>query len=435
MKQHFSTYEEVLKFLYAQLPMFQKIGKIAFKKDLTNIRLLCEVLDNPQEKFKSIHIAGTNGKGSVSNILANILTKNAYKVGLYTSPHLVNFTERIQIDFQEISQEFVVDFVNRIQAKLAEIQPSFFELTVAMAFDYFAKSNVDFAVIETGLGGRLDSTNVLNPILSIITNISFDHQNMLGDTLQEICMEKAGIIKENTPILSAVYQESLQKCIEEIAIKRNSAFFQLNSDFQILDSDLSGTKFTFKGPKYETKLLGNFQVRNNVTAIQAIEILVENSDLKITEKQLHSAISTTRIKARMEILSENPLIIYDVAHNEESVRELMNFLKNHKNPEDLHFILGFSQDKLLDDFIPYFFNQSKYYCVDAKTPRGLPAVQLHKKLKKLGFVSKVFEDINHAINQAKTDLTTENSTIVIFGSFYLYEQIDIGEQSRYLESF
>lgn len=427
MNQHFSTYEQVLEFLYAQLPMFQKIGKSAFKKDLTNIRLLCEILDNPQVKFKSIHIAGTNGKGSVSNILANILTKNGYKTGLYTSPHLVNFTERIQIDFQEISQEFVVDFVNRIQAKLTEIQPSFFELTVAMAFDYFAQINVDFAVIETGLGGRLDSTNILNPILSIITTISFDHQNMLGDTLEEICMEKAGIIKENTPTLSAVHQENLQKCIEELAIKRNTAFFQLNPDFQIIHSNLSRTKFIFQGEKYETKLLGDFQVRNNVTAIQAIEILVENNHLKITEKQLHSAVSTTKIKARMEILSENPLIIYDIAHNEESVKELMNFLKKTKNPEDLHFILGFSQDKSLSEFIPYFFNQSKYYCVDAKTPRAFPANQLHKKLEKSGFVSKAFEDISHAINQAKTDVSPENSAIVIFGSFYLYEQINFSE--------
>ncbi|MDZ7647465.1 MAG: Mur ligase family protein [Cytophagales bacterium] len=324
------TYAETLAYLYHNLPMFQRVGASAYKKDLTNTLQLCEALGNPQKKFKSIHIAGTNGKGSTSHMLSAILQTAGYKTGLYTSPHLKEFTERIRVDGNEVSQEFVVDFVKRIKPSIESLKPSFFEITVAMAFDYFAKEQIDIAVIETGLGGRLDSTNVIHPILSIITNISWDHMDLLGDTLPKIAFEKAGIIKDGVPVVVSERQDEVAHVFADKANETKSKI-TFASDIYKFKKNSHGL-YDFAKPNkismlIETDLMGDYQAKNIPGVLCAVDEL-RLGGLPILDEHLHHGLkkttSLTGLKGRWQTIETNPLIICDTGHNESGIKEILD---------------------------------------------------------------------------------------------------------------
>jgi dihydrofolate synthase/folylpolyglutamate synthase len=317
----FTDYQKTLTYLYQNLPIFQRVGSSAYKADLTNTLALCAVLGNPHKKFKSIHVAGTNGKGSTSHMLASVLQSAGYKTGLYTSPHLKDFTERIKINGQEITHSHVIDFVNRIKPHIEVIQPSFFEITVAMAFDYYASQQIDVAVIEVGLGGRLDSTNVITPVLSVITNISFDHKDILGDTLEKIASEKAGIIKDEVPVVISQWQPETSKVFIDKTLKHNATLTFASDEFEVTQSD-SSFEVTKNGSLYISKLLlplkGNYQTKNLAGVLKSVEILNQKG-FNITAEQLREGLEKTVIqtglKGRWQQLGTKPLIICDTGHN------------------------------------------------------------------------------------------------------------------------
>ena len=305
------TYQETVDWMFSQLPMYQRQGKAAFKKDLTNIIAFCNVLKNPEEKFMSIHVGGTNGKGSTSHIISSILQEAGYKVGLYTSPHLKNFTERIRINGEEIPEKYVADFITKNTLFLKKQQLSFFEMTVGLAFDYFASQKVDIAIVEVGLGGRLDSTNIISPEVSVITNIGYDHTQFLGDTLPEIAFEKAGIIKKNTPIVIGEKQKEVADVFFKKALEMNATI-----------SFASDKKYDV-----ETDLLGAYQKKNGTTAIHAIKALkgftVSDNQL---QKGLLNVVKNTNLKGRWQILQVAPRVICDTAHNKEGLHYVLHQL-------------------------------------------------------------------------------------------------------------
>ncbi|MCH8319205.1 MAG: bifunctional folylpolyglutamate synthase/dihydrofolate synthase, partial [Bacteroidetes bacterium] len=349
-------YKQVLDYLYSSLPMYQRIGPAAYKKSLTNIKLLCNLLDSPQNKFKSIHIAGTNGKGSVAHMLSAILQTAGYKTGLYTSPHLKEFTERIKINGTEISKEEVIDFVESNKKHFEQIKPSFFEMTVAMAFNHFAAQKVDIALIEVGLGGRLDSTNIIDPELCIITNISYDHQAMLGNSLQEIAREKAGIIKPGTPVIIGEYQPEVAGIFEKKARALNAPIYFASKNFELKNIQYNMRNLSFDNPQSKKgnkgnkrnignsqllvcDLAGSYQTRNITTVLQTIELL-NSEDYKISGLDIKTGLanvsSLTGLKGRWQILYEAPLTICDTAHNEEGIRSVVEQIKS-LNFDNMHF--------------------------------------------------------------------------------------------------
>src|SRR5260221_1618398 len=343
------SYQQAIDYLYTSLPVFQRVGASAYKPDLSNTLALCEALDNPHLKFRSIHVAGTNGKGSSSHMLAAILQTAGYKTGLYTSPHLKEFTERIKINGAEISKEFVVDFVNRMKPVLEKIQPSFFEATVAMAFDYFVQEKVDIAVIEVGLGGRLDSTNVITPEVSLITNISWDHANLLGDTLQKIAAEKAGIIKSNIPVVVSEHQPEVSTVFIEKASNEKNPITFASDDFQVsnLGDGNFEVKFNAKKETYQLQLKGDYQ-EMNLAGVLATVTELEKKGFIITQQNIYEGlqhtIDLTQLKGRWQKLGESPLIICDTAHNEAGIREVLKQISKQKF-ESLHIVWGMVNDK------------------------------------------------------------------------------------------
>lgn len=349
------NYEQTLEYIYAKLPMYQRIGQSAFKKDLTNIIKLCVALDNPQNKFKSIHIAGTNGKGSTTHILSSIYQSNGYKVGLYTSPHLVDFRERIKLNGELCSKEFVIDFVAKTSHLIETIQPSFFEITVAIAFTYFADNEVDIAIIETGLGGRLDSTNIINPLASIITSIGYDHKDMLGDTLEEIAGEKAGIIKKNTPVIvGQIAEKPLEVILEKAKEQAAPLSYFLKQDFK-------------------TDLAGVHQQWNIGSAIQCVEVLnhVIPTDKEKTLKGLQNVRDTSNFLGRWQIISEHPKVICDVGHNEEGFRLIAKQIDNLGLTP--YYVLGFVNGKEVDSISPLLPQGKQYHFVKPNVIRGMDA--------------------------------------------------------------
>lgn len=379
-----TTYKQTVDWLFKQLPVYQRQGKSAYKKDLTNIKAICKQLGHPENGFKSIHIAGTNGKGSVSHIIASILQQAGYKVGLYTSPHYVDFRERIKVNGNLIAKAQVVDFVKDIKASIDKIQPSFFELTVAMAFDYFAKEAVDIAVIETGLGGRLDSTNIVNPLLSIITNISYDHENMLGDTLPQIAFEKAGIIKPNVPVLIGERQDEVVNVFEQKAEMEGSALFfseQLCKLCLVEEHGFSNTfcaKINGIETVFKSDLLGDFQVKNLQSAIAGILLL---KNLKITSEHIFDGIKnvkkSTRYIGRFQLVNQQPNIVIDAAHNKAGLGHIFNFI-NKLNCENVVLVIGFVKDKAVDEIVQLLPKNVKCLLTEPKIFRKLPAKSLYK---------------------------------------------------------
>ena len=402
------TYGQTLEYLYTQLPMYQRVGKQAYKKDLTNTIRLMEFLDNPHRKFRSVHIAGTNGKGTSAHGIAAALQVAGYKVGLYTSPHLKNFTERIRISGKEVSGAFVVDFVDRIKPAIEEIHPSFFEITVAMAFDYFVHEQVDIAVVETGLGGRLDSTNVITPELSLITNIGYDHMDMLGDTLEKIAAEKAGIIKEAVPVVIGEILPETQAVFEQKAHEAN-------------------TTITYAKPiDWNFDELVPIYLRMNIPGIvSACEVLstrgfhISNQHIKQGVNEMNSL---TGLKGRFQVLSKDPLMIADVSHNVDGLRILLKQVMEICQGR-IHLIFGTVKDKALNPIFSLFPKECKKYWTQSSVPRALPVEELAIQGVMNGIEGECFKNVNEAILSAK-EQAQPNDLILITGSTFVVAEVD-----------
>lgn len=404
------TYAETLDYLYQQLPMFQRVGAVAFKKDLSNTRKLLQVMGKPEEAFPSLHIAGTNGKGSVSNLVASALQEAGFKVGLYTSPHLRSFTERIRINGQEIPEQAVVDFVERYREAIEEIQPSFFEVTVAMAFDHFRNENVNMAVVEVGMGGRLDSTNVLKPVAGLVTNISLDHMEHLGATLPLIAGEKAGIFKWKMPIVIGEDHPETRPVFEEKAREMESplTFAAEVAEAKALEESLTRQRLalSWRGlqlGEVDLPLGGAVQVLNARTALSFLKTLQERDwivpDTAIL-RGFENVISNTGFRGRMTRLSEKPLVVADVGHNEAGVRYALDHLvRFHAGP--IHFVWGMVNDKEVGKILGMLPREATYYFVKADVPRGKDASELASIAGELGLQGEVYPSVNAGLEAAQ----------------------------------
>lgn len=409
--------------------MFSRIGSAAYKKDLDNIKLICNELGNPQDRIKTIHVAGTNGKGSVSHMLAAIFQQAGYKTGLYTSPHLYDFRERIRISGEKISEDYVVKFTGRIKPLIETIQPSFFEITVAMAFEYFVDNSVDIAIIEVGLGGRLDSTNIIHPILSVITNIGWDHMNLLGNSLEEIAYEKAGIIKQHTPVVIGEKNSKTEPVFRETALRNESPIFFAEENFTISDYQLIKDRLNItvseKKKQYHLNLdlSGLYQLKNVKTVLQAINVL---NNWKIEYTAIQEALSNvgklTGFQGRWDIIHHNPLVVLDVAHNPEGIEQMLNHVRNIKY-KNLHIVVGTVKDKEIDSMLSLFPKEANYYFTEAQIPRALPAKELHEKAKEYLLNGNFYNEVNIALNEALNN-SSENDMILICGSIFLVAEVN-----------
>ena len=433
-----ATYSQTLDYLYERLPMFSQQGKAAIKADLVNIRKLCKMLDEPQEQFKSIHIAGTNGKGSTSHMLAAVLQHAGYKVGLYTSPHLVDFRERIRINGELVSKEWVVEFVTDHKPAIEAIQPSFFEITVAMAFAAFADEKVDIAVIETGLGGRLDSTNIITPILSIITNISYDHQDLLGNTLPEIAAEKAGIIKKEVPVVLGEQQDETERVFLEHALRNKSTLYYAEALWDLVKVKQDAKYQYFKAVQraqremydMHTDLMGSYQQHNIKTVLAAAEVLAANQGLNLSLPKIFEALSKvkelTGLRGRWEWLQQNPAVICDVGHNAAGITEVMKQWKD-VPAKQKHIVVGFVKDKDVSASLAMFPKDSVYYFCNAQLARALPADELKEQAEKKHLMGNAYSSVAAAVQAAKENMNSEDA-LLITGSFFI-----VGEAMLYLE--
>ena len=400
-------YIETINYLFQKLPVYQRTGNIAYKADIGNIIKACNLLRNPHKKFKSIHIAGTNGKGSTAHMISSILQEEGYKVGLYTSPHLKDFRERIKINGNMIKEEDVKNFVKNNKLDFEKIDLSFFEMTVAMAFYHFAKNEVDIAIIETGLGGRLDSTNIISPLISIITNISSDHTSLLGMKIEEIAKEKAGIIKKNTPVIIGRRQD----ICEEIFI--NTA--------KQLESEII---FCEVNQEYETDLLGEYQKENVTTAIKCIEILARYNfsiSFKSLKHGLLRVVSNTSLAGRWHILNNHPLTICDIAHNEEGIRKIVEQIGNIKY-QKLHFIIGMVNDKEINNILLHLPKDAEYYFCQADIPRSLPKEELYKRARCHDLHGTIHPSVEEAFLSAKKHAKYDD-LIFVGGSTFVVSEI------------
>jgi dihydrofolate synthase/folylpolyglutamate synthase len=427
-----STYTEALNYLYANLPVFQRVGASAYKADLKNTELLCEALDNPHHKFKTIHVAGTNGKGSTSHMLASVLQTAGYKTGLYTSPHLKEFTERIRINGEEISPEFVVTFVNKISPLIEEIKPSFFEITVAMAFDYYATQHVDIAVIEVGLGGRLDSTNVITPLVSVITNIGWDHKDILGDTLDKIAFEKAGIIKTEIPVIVSERQENVRLVFEDKARSMRAPLYFGSDIYQVIsaiDNELDVEKIEKDGVlfsgDFNFPLGGLYQKKNIPGVLAAIDVLNTQGFViskRDTIKGLEDTNKLTHFKGRWQKLGEHPLVICDTGHNLDGVREIIHQIRL-QTFDHLHMVWGAVKDKDITDILRLLPKNASYYFCQAKIPRALDAYELERMARIEGLSGQVVTDVNAALHTAKAN-AKPNDMIFVGGSTFVVAEVN-----------
>jgi dihydrofolate synthase/folylpolyglutamate synthase len=429
------NYQKTLDYLFSQLPMFQRVGAAAYKADLNNTITICNLLNNPQNKFKSIHIAGTNGKGSTSHFIASILQSAGYKVGLYTSPHLKDFRERIKINGNLIPQEYIVDFVSQYQTDFDKIKPSFFEMTVGLAFDYFAKENVDIAVIETGLGGRLDSTNIINPLLSVITNISLDHTSLLGNTIEKIAGEKAGIIKTKVPVIigetdiktKSVFEAKAK--LEDAPIVFAQEQFQVKNIRQITEEQLFlcldvYQKDTMIFPDLKTELLGLYQQKNIITVVAAIHELIRqgfNLDKNNIRSGIKHVIKNTGLLGRWQILSKRPLIVADTGHNEAGVEAVVSQIEQtpHNN---LHFVLGMVQDKDITTILDLLPKSATYYFCKANIPRAMEAEELKNIAAQKKLNGKFFTSVKEALDAAKM-AANANDLVFVGGSTFTVAEV------------
>lgn len=402
------NYIETTEWLFNQLPMYQTMGAAAYKEDLTHTQLLLEHLGNPEKKIKCIHVAGTNGKGSTSHLLASVYQEAGYKVGLYTSPHLKDYRERIKINGVEISEQFVIDFVSENKAFFEKHQLSFFEMTVGLAFAYFNQSNTDINIIEVGLGGRLDATNVITPLLSVITNIGIDHVQFLGETLEKIAIEKGGIIKPTIPVVIGEYTPETKIIFDDLAIK-NLASIQFASNLI--------------HPEYPCELQGDYQKSNKKTVITALQSITEL--LPITEEQIKTGflnvVKNTGLLGRWQQLGSNPKIICDTAHNAHGLEIVMNQLNNEPFTH-LHLVLGFVNDKDLDKILPLFPKNATYYFSRPSLSRGLDETLLQKKAAAFNLIGNAYNSISEAYEAALKNATASDF-IYIGGSTFTVAEV------------
>lgn len=401
------TYTEAVQYLFDQLPMFHRIGAAAYKPNIGNILELCNHLENPHLKFKSIHVAGTNGKGSTSSLIASALMEEGLMVGLFTSPHLLDFRERMRINGEKISEAFVVDFVVKNKESWKHIQPSFFEITTAMAFAYFANEKVDIAVIEVGMGGRLDSTNIIHPELSVITSIGKDHMQFLGDTLEKIAFEKAGIIKNNTPVVLGNIESSATHVIEQVALTKNAQVIHTKN---------------IQAPA--SALHGNYQNENEKTAFGVLSEL-QNLGWKLNTESIlkgfKNVIQNTKLRGRWEVIRQSPMTVAEVAHNEDGIRFLCEKLNSYNNT-NIHVVLGMVADKDHQEVLSLFPKNANYYFCQANIPRALPAEELQLKAASVGFTGDAYESVEQALIAAQKNAHLED-LIVITGSIFTVAEI------------
>jgi len=426
------NYPQTIEYLFEKLPMFSRTGAAAYKADLTNTILLCRHLGNPQQKFKSVHVGGTNGKGSVSHMLASVFQEHGLKTGLYTSPHLYDFRERIKVNGALVSEAFVIDFVEKIKPLIETVQPSFFEITVAMAFAFFAGQDVDVAVIEVGLGGRLDSTNIILPEASVVTNIGWDHMNLLGNTLEKIAAEKGGIIKNGVPVIIGERSEATDHIFLETANQKAAPIFfapdrfttetfTINND-RLLVNVLD--KKTDRLTQHNLDLAGIYQTKNICTVLQAVEVLAEQFSLN-SEK---TSIALSRVKqntglyGRWEIVAKNPKIVLDVAHNEAGIKELLKQLQTEKF-ERLHIVLGMVKDKDISAVLALLPPFAQYYFTQAAIPRALPATLLKDFAGKKNLAGGAYDNVNLALSAAK-EKASKDDLILVCGSVFLIAEVD-----------
>ena len=403
------NYKETTAWMFSRLPMYQQQGGAAYKEDLSRTLKLAAQLNYPERKFKSVHVGGTNGKGSTAHMIAAILQEAGFKVGLYTSPHLKDFRERIKINGAMISEQFVVEFVAHQKAFLEDHQLSFFEMTVGMAFSYFEKENVDIAIIEVGLGGRLDSTNIISPEVSVITNIGLDHTQFLGDTLQEIAAEKSGIIKENTPIVIGETQDEVQSIFKQ---KANN----LNANIYFADVSIHKT--------FPCSLRGNYQKKNIKTVLQTIKLLQARGH-KISEEHIQNGFlnvqKNTGLRGRWEVLSETPKIICDTAHNMQGLSLVLNQLLS-RSYDSLHIVLGMVRDKSVGKLVNLFPVDAKYYFCKPNVPRGIEAETIAQIFKEKGCNGQVYSSVNEAFSTAKAE-AKEQDLIFVGGSTFVVAEV------------
>jgi len=427
------NYQETLVWLFSQLPMYQRQGKAAYKADLNNTLELDEYFDHPHRKFKSIHVGGTNGKGSVSHMLASVLQESGYKVGLYTSPHLKDFRERIRISGQMVSETFVVKFVKDHRAKFEEIKPSFFEMTVAMAFDYFAKENIDVAVVEVGMGGRLDSTNIIQPDLSIITNIGLDHTAFLGNSISEIAREKAGIIKKEVPVVIGETQKETEPVFKNFAKEKLTDIYFADKYYECNYAMLSidnkqvfnikkNSKTVFSDLKLD--LLGIYQKKNLLTVLRSIDLLI-GKGYNIKNQAIYEGLErvsmNTSLQGRWQILGFNPTIVCDTAHNIDGITFMVNQLNQtpHKN---LHIVVGVVDDKNIESILEILPKNAKYYFTKANIPRALDQNILKEKANKFDLKGATYEGVQEAFVSAKENAGV-NDLIFIGGSTFVVAEV------------
>ncbi len=435
------NYPETLHYLYSRLPMFSSHGKGAIKPGLKNTIKFCQELGNPHEKFKSVHVGGTNGKGSTSHMLAAIFQEAGYKTGLYTSPHLRDFRERIRINGEMIAEMEVIQFVEAHQQYIEKLEPSFFEVTVALAFEYFAANQVEVAIIEVGLGGRLDSTNVIHPELSVISNISYDHMNILGDTLLKIAGEKAGIIKQSVPVVIGEYTEETKRVFEIKAAECNAPIYFAQDEYAIADfqhnlRQLDCTIINKENNEkifYSLDLNGLYQLKNLLTIV-SIEKELQKQGIFIKQETKKNALANvkklTGLHGRWELIADNPFIVLDVAHNEDGMKQILSqtkiFLESNNGgtlKNKLHFILGMAKDKELSKVLSLLPKDANYYFTAAHIPRAIPSTELMMKATEYGLSGFHFENVNEAIQEAKKR-ALQNDLIVVCGSVFLVGEVD-----------
>lgn len=426
------NYKETLDWMFAQLPMFQRKGQAAYKANLNNTLALDEHFSHPHKKFKTIHVAGTNGKGSVSHMIASCLQEAGYKTALYTSPHLKDFRERIRVNGECVSESFVQNFIGDNREIFEDLHPSFFEMTVAMAFKYFEEQEVDYAVIETGLGGRLDSTNIINPEISIITNISPDHTALLGDTVEKIAFEKAGIIKKETPVVIGEYDSLVSNVFEEKAKKNNAELLYASELFLIKNSSFNkderkmdvycGDNVRFKDLK--SSLVGAYQEKNIPTVLAAIDILKKKGLILEDDniyKGIKNVVVNTSIMGRWQILNKEPLTICDTAHNEAGISSVLAQIKqisfNH-----LHIVFGMVSDKSIDKVLSMMPKDAIYYFTKASIPRAMNEEDLQALASKYNLVGNTYKTVLEAV-EVVNKKAKDNDLIYIGGSTFIVAEI------------
>ncbi len=427
------NYKETLEYLFSHLPMYQRIGPAAYKNNLDNTIALDNYFGHPHRKFKTIHVAGTNGKGSVSHTLAAVLQAAGYKTGLYTSPHLKDYRERIRINGKMIKEKFVCDFVNTNKRFIDQLKPSFFELSMALAFEYFALESVDIAVVEVGMGGRLDSTNIIKPIVSVITNISYDHTQFLGDTLEKIAEEKAGIIKKDTPIVIGESSSRTSQVFYNKANEMNAPIFIANLVYSVNDTfetaDHRKSFNVFKNgelifPNLKHDLLGEYQKHNLCTTLQTIEV-IQTKNINITNDNIYEGFANvtvnTGLQGRWQILNNKPLTICDTGHNETGIEFVVAQINTHKF-DKLHFILGTVSDKDVHKILKQLPKTAEYYFTKPSIPRALDEKMLQQKAQEYNLQGKTYENVKEAYEDAKKN-AKETDMIFVGGSTFVVAEV------------